>query len=74
MVEGKTPKGYYDGLKQGYLNARREIAKLFKTNLVVQINGNDGVRKQNALAKFNDFINIGGEDEHSQVRTIQRPL
>ena len=66
VVEGKTPKGYYDGLKQGYLNARREIAKLFKTSLIAQINGNDGVRKQNALAKFNDFINIGGtEDEQS---------
>ena len=62
-VEHKQPKGSYDGLQQGYLNARREIAKLFKTYLIVQINGNDGVRKQNALAKFNDFINIGGEDE-----------
>lgn len=62
-VDHRQPKGYYDGLNQGYLNARREIAKLFKTNLIAQINGNDGVRKQKALAKFNDFINIGGEDE-----------
>lgn len=65
-VEHKQPKGYYDGLQQGYLNARREIAKLFKANLIAQINGNDGVRKQKALDKFNEFINIGGtEDEQS---------
>lgn len=62
-VDHKQPRGYYDGLKQGYLNARREISKLFKTYLIVQINGTDGVRKQNALNKFNEFINIGGEDE-----------
>lgn len=62
-VDHKQPKGYYDGLKQGYLNARREVSKLFKTYLIVQINGTDGVRKQNALNKFNEFINIGGEDE-----------
>lgn len=62
-VDHKQPKGYHDGLKQGYLNARREISKLFKTYLIAQINGTDGVRKQNALNKFNEFINIGGEDE-----------
>lgn len=61
--ERKQSKGYYDGLKQGYLNARREIAKLFKSSLIVEINGNDGVRKQNALAKFNEFIKVDTDDE-----------
>lgn len=65
-VEHKQPKGYYDGLKQGYLNARREIAKLFKTYLIAQINGTDGVRKQNALNKFNEFINIGGAEDETE--------
>lgn len=65
-VDHKQPKGYYDGLKQGYLNARREISKLFKTYLIAQINGTDGVRKQNALNKFNEFINIGGDDDETE--------
>ena len=65
-VDHKQSKGYYDGLKQGYLNARREISKLFKTYLIVQINGTDGVRKQKALNKFNEFINIGGDEDETE--------
>lgn len=65
-VEHKQPKGYYDGLKQGYLNARRDVAKLFKTNLIAQVNGTQGVRKQNALNKFNEFINIGGAEDEAE--------
>ena len=65
-VEHKQPRGYYDGLKQGYLNARREISKLFKTYLIAQINGTDGVRKQKALSKFNEFINIGGDEDETE--------
>lgn len=61
----KASKGYYDGLKQGYLNARREISKLFKDCLIVEINGNDGIRKQKALDKFNEFINIGGNEDET---------
>ena len=65
-VEHKQPRGYYDGLKQGYLNARREISKLFKTYLIAQINGTDGVRKQKALEKFYDFINVGGDEDETE--------
>lgn len=63
MDNHKPAKGYYDGLNQGYLNARRYIAKLFEKNLKVEIQGSDGVRKQRALEKFNDFINIDEETE-----------
>jgi len=63
MDDHKPAKGYYDGLKQGYTNARRFVAKLFDKNLKVEIQGNDGVRKQKALEKFNDFINIEEETE-----------
>lgn len=63
MDNHKPAKGYYDGLNQGYLNARRYIAKLFEKNLKVEIQGDDGVRKQNALAKFNEFINIDNEED-----------
>lgn len=61
MDDHKPAKGYYDGLKQGYTNARRFVAKLFDKNLKVEIQGNDGVRKQKALEKFNDFINVGDD-------------
>lgn len=57
----KAPKGYHDGLKQGYTNARRDVAKWFKHSLKVEINGKDGVRKQKALEQFNEFKNITGE-------------
>ena len=63
MDNAKPPKGYYDGLKQGYTNARRDVAKLFENNLKVEINGKDGARKQKALEKFNAFINIKEEDD-----------
>ena len=52
----KPPKTYRDGVSQGYENARREVAKLFKTYLKAEINGAQGVRAQNALQKFEDFI------------------
>ena len=52
----KPAKTYRDGLSQGYENARREVAKLFKTYLKAEINGTQGVRAQNALQKFEDFI------------------
>ena len=29
VIDSKTPKGYHDGLKQGYENARKEIKELF---------------------------------------------
>lgn len=72
VVEGKTPKGYYDGLHQGYLNARRDVAKLFKANLIVQINGKEGVRKQKALEKFLDFINVGEERNETEETDNQQ--
>ena len=56
IQSGKPPKTYRDGLKQGYLNARREVAKLFKANLIVSINGKETVNKQKSLEKFFDFL------------------
>lgn len=66
IAPNKEPKGYYDGLRQGYLNARRDVAKLFKANLIAQINGKEGVRKQKALEKFLDFINVGEESNETE--------
>ena len=58
-VDKKEGKGYYDGKKQGYKDAQRFVASLFKTNLKAEINGKEGVRKQKALQKFLDFIQEG---------------
>lgn len=55
----KASKGYYDGKKQGYADCKKFIKGLFKENLKAVINGKDGVRKQNALKKFMEFL----EDE-----------
>lgn len=56
IAPNKPVKTYRDGVSQGYENARREVAKLFKTYLKAEINGTQGVRAQNALKKFEDFI------------------
>lgn len=62
MDTEKQPKGYYDGLKQGYENARRDVAKLFKKYLKAEIQGTQGVRATNALNKFYKFLE-GEKDE-----------
>lgn len=58
IAERKSPKCYHDGLKQGYKNAQKEVAKLFDKNLVVSINGVTNKNKEKALKKFEDFIDI----------------
>ncbi len=54
--ERKPAKGYKDGLKQGYLNAKRDVAKLFDKNLTYSINGKTNKNKEKALEKFNVFL------------------
>ena len=56
LGEGKSPKGYRDGLVQGRKNTIKEIAKLFEKNLTYQINGTVNKRKQNALDKFESIL------------------
>lgn len=56
LAEGKSPKGYRDGLQQGRKNTIKEIAKLFEKNLTYQINGVINKRKQNALEKFESIL------------------
>ena len=59
IAENKSGKGYYDGLKQGYKNAQKDVAKLFEKNLVYSINGNPNKLKERAFEKFKKFL---GED------------
>ncbi len=63
LGEGKSTKGYRDGLAQGYENARKYVAQLFAKNLTYSINGKDGKLKQRAYEKFTEFLNVNGSDE-----------
>ena len=57
IAENKPSKGYYDGLKQGYKNAKRDVAKWVKW-LTIDC-GRDKKRAVNAMEKFNDFLEEG---------------
>ena len=61
VIGGKPAKGYHDGLKQGYKNARRDVAKLFAKNLEYSIRGTPNKNKQKALEKFEDFLHFDEE-------------
>ena len=56
IAETKPRKTYHDGIKQGYLNAQREVSKLFEKNLIFSINGKENKNKQKAYDKFKTFI------------------
>lgn len=57
IAENKPSKGYYDGLKQGYKNAQRDVAKWVKW---LKIDCDRGKKRAiTALEKFREFL--GGE-------------
>lgn len=57
IAETKPAKGYYDGLKQGYKNAKRDVAKWVK---YLTIDCDRGKKRAiTALEKFSEFL--GGE-------------
>lgn len=56
--EYRPAKGYYDGLKQGYRNASKEVAHLFEKHLNVSIKSDKPNKiQQKALEKFDNFLN-----------------
>ena len=62
VIDSKTPKGYHDGLKQGYDNARKEVKELFDKYLMVSVKSQedtfkkDGTIKEVYQRKYNEFI------------------
>jgi hypothetical protein len=53
----KATKGYLQGLANGYMNARKDIAHLFKLHLdYTTKRENPTVNQQKALQKFEDFL------------------
>jgi hypothetical protein len=61
ISEQKSPKGYYDGKKQGYKDAQKFVAHLFDLYLKAEIKGKNTLNAQKALQKFYDFI--GGTEK-----------
>lgn len=60
IADSRPAKGYYDGLQQGYENARKEVKHLFDLHLTAVIKANKPNKTQEkALQKFYDFINGG---------------
>jgi hypothetical protein len=58
----KSPKGYYDGLKQGYKNAQKYVSNLFDKHLNYSKKSEKPNKNQEkALEKFADFLNWSDE-------------
>ena len=56
IAETKPRKTYRDGLKQGYSNAQRDVAKLFEKNLEFTVKGKENKNKLKAYEKFKNFL------------------
>ena len=57
ISENRATKGYLQGLANGYMNARKDIAHLFKLHLdYTTKRENPTVNQQKALQKFADFL------------------
>lgn len=55
IAPNKSPRGYHEGIRQGYNNARKDIKKLFDKYLDVSVK-KDNKLSQRMLQKFNDFL------------------
>ena len=61
--ENKPAKGYYDGKKQGYLDARKYVANLFEKHLQYsQKSDKPNKNQEKAVEKFKAFLNWGEAD------------
>lgn len=62
LDDQKAPKGYHDGLKQGYLNAQKEVANLFAKHLNYSKKSDKQNKLQDkALEKFKAFLDWENE-------------
>ena len=61
IADRKPAKTYREGLAQGYLNARREVARWFSLHLNVSMK-KPTKNAEKALAKFEKFINLEEEN------------
>ena len=62
LDDQKAPKGYYDGLKQGYRNAQKEVKHLFDLHLnFSQKSPKPNKLQAKAAEKFQRFLNVDNE-------------
>ena len=63
IADNKPPKGYYDGKKQGYLDAQKFVANLFEKHLKYgQKSDKPNKNQEKAMAKFEAFLKVEGEE------------
>ena len=63
LAEGKSPKGYREGLSNGYENARKYVVELFDKYLTYDIKGKSGKIKQRKYDEFTAFLNEGSTEQ-----------
>lgn len=67
LGEGKSNKGYRDGLVQGRKNTQKEIKELFDKYLTYEIKGKPGKIKQRKYDEFTAFLNEGKSEEDDEI-------
>jgi hypothetical protein len=65
--EGKSPKGYREGLVQGRKNTQKEIKELFDKYLTYDIKGKPGKIKTRKYDEFTAFLNEGSDEEEDEI-------
>lgn len=67
LGEGKSTKGYREGLAQGRKNTQKEIKTLFDKYLTYSIKGSPGKIKQRKYDEFTAFLNEGELEEEDEI-------
>ncbi len=67
LGEGKSNRGYRDGLVQGRKNTQKEIKELFDKYLTYDIKGKSGKIKQRKYDEFTAFLNEGNTEEEDEI-------
>jgi hypothetical protein len=67
LGDGKSNKGYRDGLVQGRKNTQKEIKELFDKYLTYDIKGKPGKIKQRKYDEFTAFLNEGNVEEEDEI-------
>ena len=67
LGEGKSPKGYREGLAQGRKNTQKEIKELFDKYLTYDIKGKPGKIKQRKYDEFTAFLNENKAEEEDEI-------
>ena len=67
LGEGKSNRGYRDGLVQGRKNTQKEIKELFDKYLTYDIKGKPGKIKQRKYDEFTAFLNENKTEEEDEI-------